>query len=178
MGWSRGLETYLTSVIAIGRQESTRPDYYPGGVPLAMPGFADILSEAEIAALVAYLLAFEPEALGQLSPPVDLPSELQARPQDQSLFGLVLFRRRGCISCHAVSGISSGISGPALDNLALRAANRISGYSAEAYIRQSILDPGAYVVPGFTAGVMPQSYQVALDPEELNALVAFLLTLK
>ncbi|KAA3644512.1 MAG: hypothetical protein DWQ07_13915 [Chloroflexi bacterium] len=143
-----------------------------------MPGFSETLTEDEIAALVSYLLAFEPEALGQLPPPVDLPSELQTRPQDQVLYGLVLFRRRGCVSCHTISGISSGTSGPSLDDLALRAGNRITGYAAEDYIRESILDPGAYLVPGFTSGVMPQSFEATLEPEELNAIVAFLLALK
>lgn len=177
VGWSRKLDAYLTSVISIGRIDSTRPDFYPGAVNVAMPGFVDSLSEADIAALVTYLLAFESEALGKISQPDDLPSELETRPDDQVLYGLVMFRRRGCVSCHAVSGISSGTAGPSLDGLALRAADRIVDYSAEEYIRESIISPGAYVVPGFASGVMPQSFNATLDFEELDALITFLLSL-
>ena len=151
VGWSRSLDTYLTSVISIGRTESTRPDFYPGDVKMAMPGFADALSQDEINALVDYLLAFEMEATGRTPQADDLQSELETRPNDQLLYGLVLFRRRGCVSCHAVSDVSSGTAGPSLNGLALRAPNRIPGYSAEEYIRESILDPGAYVVDGFTS---------------------------
>ena len=49
--------------------------------------------------------------------------------------------------------------------------------SAEEYIRQSILDPLAFVVDGF-APVMPVDFGETLSPQEIDDLVAFLLTLK
>lgn len=45
------------------------------------------------------------------------------------------------------------------------------------YIRLSILSPNAYVVPGFLASLMPQSYGQVFTPEEINDLVAYVLTL-
>lgn len=45
------------------------------------------------------------------------------------------------------------------------------------YIRLSILSPNTYVVPGFLAGLMPQNYGQVFTPEEINDLVAYVLTL-
>ncbi|MFN8562465.1 MAG: hypothetical protein U0703_12800 [Anaerolineae bacterium] len=41
------------------------------------------------------------------------------------------------------------IVGPSLDGVATRADSRVAGMSAGEYFRTSILDPGAFVVPGF-----------------------------
>jgi hypothetical protein len=62
--------------------------------------------------------------------------------------------------------------------VATRAATRIPGLTAEEYIRQSILEPDAYVVEGFPARQMLQNFDEILKNEQLDDLVAFLLTLK
>jgi hypothetical protein len=48
---------------------------------------------------------------------------------------------------------------------------------ADEYIRQSILDPGAYLVPGYQDS-MPRDLSRDLPPTDLEALVAYLLSLK
>ena len=53
-----------------------------------------------------------------------------------------------------------------------------SATSAAEYLRESILDPNAFVVPGFAPGVMYQAYSSTLTDGEVADLVAFLLTLK
>ena len=55
--------------------------------------------------------------------------------------------------------------------------------TAEDYIRESILRPSAYVVPGltFAAGgqsIMPAVYDTILTPADVDHLVAYLATLK
>ena len=62
--------------------------------------------------------------------------------------------------------------GPDLTHLADRAATRVAGLDARAYVRQSIREPGAYRVPGYTA-VMPD---LGLSDEELESLATFLLS--
>jgi hypothetical protein len=52
----------------------------------------------------------------------------------------------------------------------------VPGLSAEEYLRQSILDPNAYVVQGFPAGQMFQNFAEVLTEDEIDALIAFLLT--
>ena len=91
-----------------------------------------------------------------------------------------------CASCHTISGVAQGVLGPPLDGIASAAGNRISGYSAEEYIRESILEPDAY-----TAGAadgLSQDYQeglmqatmagITLSDEDVDNLVEYLLSLR
>jgi cytochrome c len=82
------------------------------------------------------------------------------------------------VACHTVTGISTATVGPVLDGLASRAGDQVEGVSAEEYIRQSILDPNAYVVEGFTEGIMPQTFGDTLTEGQIDGLIAFLLTLE
>lgn len=95
----------------------------------------------------------------------------------------------GCFACHSTSpGVS--LAGPPLANMATRAAERIAGTdyqgaagSAEAYVRESILQPSVHLVPGevFSFGglsVMPANYDETLSGEQVGQLVAYLMTLR
>jgi hypothetical protein len=68
------------------------------------------------------------------------------------------------------------MTGPTWHNVADTAANRVPGESPGLYIYNSITNPGAYTVPNFPAGIMPQNIASTLQPDELADLVAFLLT--
>lgn len=82
----------------------------------------------------------------------------------------------GCVTCHSLEpGVT--LTGPSQSDVAVRAAGRVPGMSAEDYIHQSIVEPNAYVVEGFDAGVMPQTYGAELTDSEINDLVAYFLTL-
>ena len=61
---------------------------------------------------------------------------------------------------------------------ATRAASRVPGMSAADYIRESIVKPDAYVVEGFKAGDMYQKWSTDLSPQEIEDLIAYLLTEK
>ena len=50
--------------------------------------------------------------------------------------------------------------------------------SAEDYLRQSIVDPDAYVVEGFPSGLMVPNLEDSLTEAQIDDLVAFLMTLK
>jgi hypothetical protein len=62
--------------------------------------------------------------------------------------------------------------------LAARAGERLPEYSAELYLYMSITRPNQYVVKGYTAGLMPQSFSATLDAQRLADLIAFLMTLE
>jgi hypothetical protein len=49
--------------------------------------------------------------------------------------------------------------------------------SVEEYLRESILDPGAYLVPGYQDS-MPRGLGRDLSPTDLEALVAYLASLR
>jgi cytochrome c551/c552 len=92
--------------------------------------------------------------------------------RSQAIDGRTVFLTKGCTSCHSIAGVSTtGQIGPNLTGLADRAGNRVEGLEAGDYIRQSVLDPEAFVVDGFSP-LMPT---LPLDTEELDALVEFLL---
>jgi hypothetical protein len=50
--------------------------------------------------------------------------------------------------------------------------------TAEEYSRQSILEPNAHVVEGFVPGTMPQDWGDGLTAEQIDQLVAYLMTLE
>jgi L-cysteine S-thiosulfotransferase len=83
----------------------------------------------------------------------------------------------GCVTCHSrESGVT--LVGPSLAKIGREAGERVSGQSAEDYLHQSILDPDAYVVTGFPAGTMPKVWGDVLIDEQVEQLVAYMLTLK
>jgi len=92
--------------------------------------------------------------------------------------GRQVYRELGCANCHEAS-ISNFFRpvGPSLKEAGLVGRKRIPGMSAEDYLRQSITDPGAYVVPGYPDS-MPRGLAKGLSPEDLAALVAYLASLK
>jgi cytochrome c oxidase subunit 2 len=87
-----------------------------------------------------------------------------------------IFLTMGCGACHtlAAAGTNAAI-GPSLDGLAARAGEQVAGEAAEAYVQRSILEPDAFIVPTFQPGIMPKNFGDWLTPEQIQALVAFLL---
>jgi len=182
VGWGGSLEDYIVSVVTTGRQISTRPQLYTGatGTSPVMPTwsekFGGPLRDDQIRAVAAFIMNFEPYALGQVATLEPLaPLADESTPEGR---GQAVFLQAGCGACHTISGISSGNIGPVLDGLVSRAGSRVSGLTAEDYIRQSIMDPSAYVVEGFSDGIMPPNIAEVLSEDQINDLVAFLLTLQ
>jgi nitric oxide reductase subunit C len=81
--------------------------------------------------------------------------------------------------------------GPSLAGVAQRAAARVAeaGYRGDArtaadYLRESILNPSVYLVPGALYGtpqgvsLMPGGYATVLSTEQVDDLVAYLRTLQ
>lgn len=90
--------------------------------------------------------------------------------------GRVVFLTKGCTGCHTIAGVSeTGSFGPNLTALAEVAPTRVDGLTAEEYVRQSILDPQAFIAPGF-GGSGVQMPALALTGDEVDAVVGFLLS--
>ena len=103
--------------------------------------------------------------------------------------GQVLFAGAGgCSACHTIDGVAQGVLGPPLNGIGSAAANRIAGYSAEEYIRESIVEPDVYAAG--TADGLSQDYDgnlmlstmagilPTLSDEDIENLVDYLLTLQ
>jgi mono/diheme cytochrome c family protein len=97
------------------------------------------------------------------------PAPTTTGPSGSPEAGKAVFATQGCAGCHTFSAAgASGTVGPNLDEV-------LKGKDA-AFVRQSIIDPNAVIAPGFSAGVMPQTYKEQLSPKQLDDLVAFLMS--
>jgi nitric oxide reductase subunit C len=160
------------------------------------------LSEQQITDLIAFLTWVSnidnqgwpprPIVVSAQLPQFVVPGTAAAGPAsaDPVALGEAVFRRSppGCFSCHALSE-GAVLVGPSLAGIATRAGAIISSSdypgaakSAKEYIRESIVNPHAYVVPGQTFGAGGQSFMPAFDtilkPEEIGYLVEYLATYK
>jgi cytochrome c oxidase subunit 2 len=86
--------------------------------------------------------------------------------------GKAVFAANACSTCHTFTpaGANKKI-GPDLDNLRQEAQR--AGQPLEQFIRQSIVDPNAYIEPGYPKNIMPQTFG-SLPKSQLDALVTFL----
>lgn len=120
-----------------------------------------------VTAVIVVLLAGATVAVYALDP-----SPQPEAAATDAIEGQTVFLTKGCTGCHSRAGVSEGFVGPDLTGLADRAGDRVGGLSAEEYVRQSVLEPQAYIVDGYGS----QMPVLPVDSEELDALVEFLLS--
>lgn len=122
-----------------------------------MIGKVKVVSDDEYAAWVAK------NAAGSTLPPEELGKEL--------------YKSKACFTCHSLDGTPS--VGPSFKGVFGSTATLTDGSTItvdENYIRQSILEPQSQIVDGFQP-VMP-TFQGVLKNEEIDALIAYLKTVK
>ncbi len=87
--------------------------------------------------------------------------------------GAAAFTSAGCGSCHTFKPANStGKIGPDLDNLVADAQK--AGKPLADYVKESIVNPDAYIVPGYQKGVMPTTFGQSLSAPQIDALVTYL----
>jgi mono/diheme cytochrome c family protein len=102
--------------------------------------------------------------------------QIKLLPGDVNRGALVFAGVGTCSTCHDTrQGIT--IVGPSLRGIAERAGTRVPDQDADTYLHNSILNPKAFVVPGFNP-VMPETFNRVLNPQQIEDLVAYLKTLK
>ncbi len=90
--------------------------------------------------------------------------------------GRTLYTTYGCIACHSLDGAKN--HGPTFQRLfdSKRKFPDLGMVTAnEEYLRESITEPNAKTVPGFTPGMMPA---YPLDRKQVDSLVLFIQSLK
>lgn len=112
-----------------------------------------------------------PPPAASTSPPSPAPPPAAA---GNAAAGKAVFAANGCSACHTFKPAgASGTVGPNLGHLAADATKANRG-SLVQYTTESIVTPNAYVVPGFSASIMPQDFGTKLSKKQLADLVAFL----
>src|SRR5215207_5854816 len=92
----------------------------------------------------------------------------------QAKTGEQIFTAAGCAGCHTFSPAgSNGTIGPNLNDLAAAAGKFAKGKPPEEYVRESMLKPDAFIVPGF-GNAMP-SFEGRLTDKQIQALIDYLL---
>jgi len=90
--------------------------------------------------------------------------------------GAQLYRQKSCSSCHEIGG-DGGRIGPPLTHVGTVAGERQPGTPDDLYLRESITDPGAYIVPGYPDS-MSRGLARGLSDADLDALVRYLISLR
>ena len=106
-------------------------------------------------------------------------AKLEQKPVESAAdFGKRIYTRRGCVACHTLDG--SAATGPSWKGLYGKEESLVGGETLKVddnYIKESILQPKAKIVAGYTAANMP-SYQGQLDDKQITAVIEFIKTQK
>jgi cytochrome c oxidase subunit II len=88
--------------------------------------------------------------------------------------GKTVFVNNGCNSCHTLKAAGATAKvGPDLDRLPALA--KPTGKPLATFVRESIVNPNAYLAPGYPKNVMPQTFS-SLPKTQLDALVQYLVS--
>lgn len=92
--------------------------------------------------------------------------------------GLEIAELNGCLGCHSVDG--TALAGPTWLNLFGEEVPLSDGsvvIADEAYLIDSIVNPGEQIVAGYENIAMPANFAAVLSAEDLDALVAYMASL-
>ena len=91
-----------------------------------------------------------------------------------SAAGAAIYSNNGCGACHSLKAAgTSATVGPNLDQLPQYAQQ--ASRPLDDFVRQSIVDPNAYIEPKYPKNVMPQTFGKVLSKQQLDALVQYLI---
>ena len=134
---------------------------------IAMLGAVEVFAkEAEHGEAAAETTETETTGTTETQPPPP-PTTTEKERSGSPEAGKAVFAAQGCGNCHTFGPAgASGTVGPNLSDV-------LKGKDSE-FVRRSIVEPNADIAPGFSPGVMPQTYEDQLSPKQLDDLVAFL----
>lgn len=91
--------------------------------------------------------------------------------------GKAVFAANGCASCHTFKPAgANGTIGPDLDKAPAADAKANNNMALAAFVKESIVNPDAYIAKGFSKGLMPTDFGSKLSSSQVNDLVAFIVS--
>jgi mono/diheme cytochrome c family protein len=179
IAYTGSLRSYIESTVAAGRPASSQ---YSAKMPTWGQEFGGPLRPDQVGDVASFILNWEKTAVvqpgGTATP---LPTGASPEERGKALF---LGDKTGCKACHAIDTepTAKGLVGPNLTKIGTEAATMVAGQSARDYIHDSIVNPSAFIAPNCPSGpcadVMPKDFGQKLSQQELDDLVAYLLSLK
>jgi cytochrome c551/c552 len=91
--------------------------------------------------------------------------------------GKAVFASNGCASCHTFQPAgATGTIGPNLDSAPTSDAKADHNMALAAFVKESIVNPDAYIAKGFSKGIMPATFGNSIKGTQLDDLVAFIVS--
>jgi mono/diheme cytochrome c family protein len=191
-GYTGTVADFVRGTIAAGRPIPSAGAAYPQRMPTWGEKFGGPLRDDQVDNLVAFIMNWEDRALAEAAATPEVPAGeavglniVQSLPAGDAERGRALAEGSlGCTACHVLTatGPAWAAEGTA-PGVGARAAARIdeAGYlgaatTAEQYLLEAIVDPGAYVVGGFQPGIMPATFGSRMTPQDAADVIAYMLT--
>ncbi len=179
--WAGSVHSFVVNTIRGGRLKSTRPEYIgESATGMAMPfwsqDYGGPLRNDQVEDIAFFLENFgETDLEVASSTPTPIPDDA-----DLVTIGIQIYQEQGCIGCHQLDAANAnGQTGPTHNGMGAITEERMSdgtytgeATTAEEYMHESIVNPGAFLVEGYQ-NIMPAYSQLSED--QLNALVQMLL---
>ncbi len=125
------------------------------------------------------LISLNSAAPSQLNNARDTKASAKAPDDAQVKMGASLYQSKACIGCHSIDG--TRMVGPTLKGV-FNQMRVVDGgkkiQATEEYLREAIRDPNRVINESYPVGVMPPYGSKALSDTELDALIAFIKSLK
>ena len=91
--------------------------------------------------------------------------------------GKAVFASNGCAACHTFQPAgATGTIGPNLDSAPASDAKADNNMDLSAFVKESIVDPDAYIAKGYSKGIMPTNFGSQISSSQLDDLVAFIVS--
>ncbi|MCA9911807.1 MAG: c-type cytochrome [Anaerolineae bacterium] len=197
VSWGSDLPSYITTTLIHGRPGSA--EVWPGPMVAWSQRAGGPLRDDQISDIVSYIQNWDKgdnwtigdlNSVGQFAKlhggttgGGDMAAEIDTAAITDSVVALegdaangeALYISLGCSGCH-----NGGVVGPATTGTWSRAISErlpnLDGYTVEHYLVESIVAPNAYVVDGYSAGVMPQDFWTSgrVSEQDLADILAYL----
>ena len=169
----------LSTISISQNMPRVRKPLSPTAEPLVLAGvgFVFFLMLAFIFLRAPTVMQAEVEAAKPIKPSLavkgDFDKIVAELPAGKAEEGARLFVSLGCGGCHSQEK-DKRVVGPSFYGLYTRAATRQPPTSAKGYIYHSIVAPNDYVVEGYQANIMQQTYATQLDKQQIADLIAWI----
>lgn len=105
--------------------------------------------------------------------PAGTPDPARAPERGRTVFNTV----GQCATCHSIDG-SERATGPGLKGIAAWVAEQHPDREVVEFLHESIVEPDAVVFENWSPDLMPENYETLLTTQQIDDVIAYMLTLE